>query len=147
MFDVLTKVRHELLTATPVVARRAISYVLATLCVTGSATRSVVSTAQSRDPDAKEWIELFNGRNLDGWIPKIAKYEVGNNFANTFRVVDGMLVARYDGYDGDQWVLSEALVLGDSIVRHIVNHDTVLTYTRPQQMPGVVTGFDPKQLV
>ena len=104
---------------------------LATLCVTGSATRSVVSTAQSRDPDAKEWIELFNGRNLDGWIPKIAKYEVGNNFANTFRVVDGMLGARYDGYDGDQWVLSEALVLGDSIVRHIVNHDTVLTYCAP----------------
>ena len=24
-------------------------------------------------------------------------------------------------YDGDQWVLSETLVLGDSIVKHIIN--------------------------
>jgi hypothetical protein len=50
-------------------------------------------------------------------------------------------------YDGDQWVLSETLVLGDSIVKHIINHDTVLVYTHPRQAGGVVTGFDPKQLV
>ena len=210
------------------------------------------------DPDRKEWIDLFNGRNLDGWTAKFAKHEVGDNYANTFRVVDGTIQARYDGYggnydnqfghlyydkpysyylvsleyrfvgelyagapnytlrnsgimihsqdprtmprdqnfpisvenqylgglgngrprttgnmcspgtmidfngkpdnrhcinstsrtyDGDQWVLSETLVLGDSIVKHIINHDTVLVYTRPRQAPGVVTGFDPKQLV
>jgi hypothetical protein len=50
-------------------------------------------------------------------------------------------------YDGDQWVLSETLVLGDSIVKHIINHDTVLVYTHPRQAGGVVTGFDPRQLV
>jgi hypothetical protein len=50
-------------------------------------------------------------------------------------------------YDGDQWVLAETLVLGDSIVKHIVNHDTVLVYTRPRQAAGVVFGHDPKQLV
>ena len=46
-----------------------------------------------------EWTPLFNGRNLDGWIPKIAKHDVGENYANTFRVVDGILQVRYDGYD------------------------------------------------
>jgi hypothetical protein len=44
-------------------------------------------------------------------------------------------------------VLAETLVLGDSIVKHIINHDTVLVYTRPRQARGVVTGHDPAQLV
>ena len=38
-------------------------------------------------------------------------------------------------YDGDQWVRVEALVLGDSIIKHIANGDTVLTY-RKQEMGG-----------
>lgn len=45
-----------------------------------------------------EWIRLFNGRDLEGWIVKIAKHEVGENFANTFRVEDGSLKAVYDHY-------------------------------------------------
>ena len=49
-------------------------------------------------------------------------------------------------YDGDQWVRAEALVLGDSVVKHIINGDTVLTYTKPQHARGVVAGFDPAQL-
>ena len=225
--------------------------------VVGCAAGSTRSASAGRDVDAREWIELFNGRNLDGWTAKIAKHEVGENFANTFRVADGVIQARYDGYggnynaqfghlyydkpysyylvsteyrflgdlypgapsytlrnsgimihsqdprtmprdqnfpisvenqllgglsdgrkrttgnmcspgtmvdfngkpdtrhcinstsqtyDGDQWVLSETLVLGDSIVKHIINHDTVLVYTHPRQAAGVVTGFDPKQL-
>lgn len=35
-------------------------------------------------------------------------------------------------YNGDQWVRVEALVLGDSIIHHIVEGDTVLTYQKPQ---------------
>ena len=35
-------------------------------------------------------------------------------------------------YDGDQWIQAEAIVLGDSLVHHIINGDTVLTYERPQ---------------
>jgi hypothetical protein len=46
-----------------------------------------------------EWISLFNGKNLDGWTVKIAGHEVNKNFAQTFRVEDGLLKARYDGYD------------------------------------------------
>ncbi|MDX1908730.1 MAG: DUF1080 domain-containing protein [Bacteroidia bacterium] len=45
-------------------------------------------------------------------------------------------------YRGDQWVRVEVLVLGDSLIRHIVNGDTVLTYSKPQIGGGVVSGFD-----
>ncbi|MEM7655244.1 MAG: DUF1080 domain-containing protein [Bacteroidota bacterium] len=34
-------------------------------------------------------------------------------------------------YHGDQWVSVEAVVLGDSIVHHIMEGDTVLTYEKP----------------
>lgn len=45
-------------------------------------------------------------------------------------------------YDGDQWVTAEAIVLGDSLITHIVNGDTVLQYSKPQMGGGVVTNFD-----
>jgi hypothetical protein len=35
-------------------------------------------------------------------------------------------------YHGDQWVRAEVLVLGDSIIKHIVQGDTVLIYGKPQ---------------
>jgi hypothetical protein len=35
------------------------------------------------------------------------------------------------------------MVLGDSIIKHIVNGDTVLTYTKPQIGGGVVNNYDP----
>jgi hypothetical protein len=35
-------------------------------------------------------------------------------------------------YHGDRWVRAEVLVLGDSLVKHIVEGDTVLTYSKPQ---------------
>ena len=46
-------------------------------------------------------------------------------------------------YDGDQWVRVEALVLGDSVVIHIVNGDTVMTYTRPQMGGGAANDLVP----
>lgn len=51
------------------------------------------------EPVQEEWVELFNGKDLTGWIPKIHHHETGDNFANTFRVVDGMIEVNYDGYD------------------------------------------------
>jgi len=55
--------------------------------------------AQNSDPAHEDWLVLFNGRNLDGWTPKITGHELGDNFANTFRVENGLLQVRYDGYD------------------------------------------------
>lgn len=46
-----------------------------------------------------EWVSLFNGKDLDGWTPKIRGYEFGENYANTFRVEDGAIKVSYDGYD------------------------------------------------
>ena len=48
-----------------------------------------------------------------------------------------------DTYDGDQWVRVEAIVLGDSLIVHLVNGDTVLQYSNPQIGGGVVNGYDP----
>jgi len=43
-----------------------------------------------------DWQPLFNGRNLDGWVPKVRYAKVGENPADTFRVVDGLLSVVYD---------------------------------------------------
>jgi hypothetical protein len=50
------------------------------------------------DPNKEEWVALFDGKSLEGWTAKIAGYETGENFANTFRVENGVLAVRYDGY-------------------------------------------------
>ena len=200
----------------------------------------------------EEWIQLFNGRDLTGWTPKITHYQLGNNFANTFRVEDGLLKVRYDQwqtfsgefghifykdpfsyyllaaeyrfvgeqvagapgwanrnngvmlhsphprtmlkdqdfpislevqllgglgsgprttanlctpgsnvvyqgklhtahctnstsktYDGDQWVRVEILVHGDELVRHSIDGQTVLEYSKPQIGGGNVNPVDP----
>jgi hypothetical protein len=216
------------------------------------ATLSAGSAGAQAAPRA-DWIQLFNGRDLTNWIPKIAKHDVGENFGNTFRVENGVIRAAYDKYekfdmqfghlfykepfsfyhlvveyrvtgtwvpdtpdwayrnsgvmlhaqnpatmprnqdfpisvefqflsgfgdgkarttgnmcspgtevviggrqarahcvnstsktfDGDQWVRAEAIVLGDSLMKFIINGDTVLTLTKPSIGGGVVNGFDP----
>lgn len=201
----------------------------------------------------KGWINLFNGKDLKDWNIKIAKHEYKENFANTFRVKNGVMKVSYDGYNefdkqyghifykkpfsayllkvtyrfvgdqakggegwatrnsgamlhcqdpatmlkdqdfpisieaqilggdgeherhtsnvctpgtlinyngklftghcldsksktyaGDQWVTAEFLVLGDSVVKHIIAGEVVLEYTKPQIGGGSVSNFDPK---
>lgn len=203
----------------------------------------------------KGWIRLFNGKDINDWFVKIQHHEVGENFANTFRVEDGILKFRYDQYDhfneqfghlyykkpmshyhlkfqyrfvdkwrtdapsytilnsgvmyhsqdprtmpkeqdwpisiemqllgglddgkprptgnmcspgthieyegkldtrhcinsssktytGEQWVNAELIVLGDSLITHIINGDTVMRYSHPQIGGEVVNRFDPAQ--
>jgi len=50
------------------------------------------------DPNRKDWIQAFNGKNLDGWIMKITGFPLGENYGNTFRVENGLLKAAYDQY-------------------------------------------------
>ena len=47
---------------------------------------------------AAEWIQLFNGKDLTGWTPKIRYHDLGDNFGDTFRVEDGLLKVSYDQY-------------------------------------------------
>ncbi|MFZ5494815.1 MAG: 3-keto-disaccharide hydrolase [Verrucomicrobiota bacterium] len=52
-----------------------------------------------RLPAAEDgWISLFNGKDLTGWTPKFAKHPLGENYADTFRVEDGVLKVSYDNY-------------------------------------------------
>ena len=63
--------------------------------------------------------------------------------------IDGQLEKRHcinsksETYHGDQWVTAEVLVLGNQLIKHIVNGDTVFTYQKPQIGGSVVNGFDP----
>jgi hypothetical protein len=207
--------------------------------------------------DPKDWLQLFNGKDLTGWTPKFTHHDLGENFNDTFRVEDGLLKVRYDKwstftdefghlfykdpfsyyllaaeyrfvgeqvktartdlswairnnglmilspdpktmlkdqdfpisievqllgglgdgkprstanlctpgtnvvmngtlrtahctnstsktYDGDQWVRVEVLVHSDELVRHIVEGQTVLEYSKPQIGGGQASPTDPK---
>jgi len=206
-----------------------------------------------RNADKNKWQTLFNGKDIDDWVPKINHHEVGENYGNTFRVEDSIIKVRYNLYDkfnkqfghlyykqpfsyyhlvfeyrivgewrkdapgytiknsgvmfhsqdpktmlkdqdwpisiefqllgglGDgvarptgnmcspgtnvvfqdhidprhcipstsktyndeQWVKGEIIVLGDSLITHIINGDTVLQYSKPQIGGGVVTNYNP----
>jgi hypothetical protein len=233
----------------------ALAPLLALLLASGCAALGARSAAP-RDPNARAWIQLWNGRDLRDWKIKFTHHELNENYNNTFRVEDGLLKVRYDRwtgwngefghifykqpfsyylvaaeyrfvggqvtgapaslawakrnngimiqgqspesmgkdqdfpisievqllgglsdgkerstanlctpgtnvvmggklitahctnstsktYDGDQWVRVEALVLGDSVVKHIVNGDTVLTYNKPQMGGGSANNLLP----
>lgn len=47
----------------------------------------------------QEWQSLFNGKNLDDWIVKIHHHDTGDNYANTFRVQDGVIQVNYGNYE------------------------------------------------
>lgn len=55
-------------------------------------------TLKSAAPEGR-WIQLFNGRDLDGWTPKFVSRPVGENLLDTFRVENGVLKVSYDRYD------------------------------------------------
>lgn len=48
-------------------------------------------------------------------------------------------------YHGDQWVTAEFLVLGDSVIKHILDKQVVLEYQKPQIGGGNVDKYDPAQ--
>lgn len=59
-----------------------------------------IEKKETQSDDQKEkWISLFNGKDIDGWTPKFNKYELGNNFNNTFQVKDGAIQVNYDNYE------------------------------------------------
>ncbi|MEO7190030.1 MAG: DUF1080 domain-containing protein [Vicinamibacterales bacterium] len=240
--------------ARPLAARlRVWGILLFTVLVAASRPAAQGPAAPARDPNRKDWLQLFNGRDLNDWIPKFAKHDMGENFRNTFRVDGGMLTVRYDQwpqfdgefghlfykdpfsfyiiaaeyrfvgeqvkggpawairnnglmlqsphprtmvrdqdfpisievqllgglsdgkprttanvctpgtnivlngqlhtahctnstsktYDGDQWVRVEVLVQGDTLMRHLVEGQNVLEYSKPQMGGGAVAPVDP----
>ena len=53
----------------------------------------------ANDPAREQWLRLFNGKNLNGWTPKIRGYAAGDNFGKTFRVEKGVMKVNYEAYD------------------------------------------------
>ncbi len=59
---------------------------------------SVLTFVAASAADEQKWVPLFNGKDLSGWTIKIANRPLGENFADTFRVEDGIIKVSYDGY-------------------------------------------------
>ena len=57
------------------------------------------SRKSAMSAEGENWIQLFNGKDLDDWQIKFTGYELGNNLNNTFRVENGLLRVRYNEWD------------------------------------------------
>jgi hypothetical protein len=47
-------------------------------------------------------------------------------------------------YDGLQWATAEAIVLGDSLIQHIMEGEVVMEYTKPTIGGGMVVNYLPE---
>ncbi|MHC4521442.1 MAG: 3-keto-disaccharide hydrolase, partial [Planctomycetota bacterium] len=92
--------RAKLSTDTSAQAMASSRTIQATVCIALLGVLWAVGWAlATENADEDRWISLFNGKNLDGWTPKITGYELGENYGNTFRVENGVLKVAYDQYD------------------------------------------------
>ena len=67
----------------------------------------------------------------------------GTDIVYEGKVYDGhCLNSSSKTYDKNEWVRAELIVLGDSLITHIINGDTVLQYSKPTMGGGVVNGYD-----
>jgi len=58
---------------------------------------TAIAQTQS-DRGADNWIALFNGQDLAGWIPKFTGHQLGVNYLDTFRVENGLFTVSYDNW-------------------------------------------------
>ncbi|TDK41887.1 3-keto-disaccharide hydrolase [Algoriphagus formosus] len=66
----------------------------------------IIFSCQKAEQEVEiKWQELFNGKDIQDWQIKIRNHPLNENYANTFRVEDGNLSVRYDGYEdfGNQY--------------------------------------------
>jgi len=80
------------------------------------------------DPNQKEWLQLFNSRDINDWSIKFAHHDLGENVNDMFRVENGLLH-------------------GDELVRHMIDGRTVLEYAKPQIGGGSASPTDPTMKV
>lgn len=72
---------------------RMLRRVAATFFVIANAALVVAQNAPAQN---QKWVQLFNGKNLDGWVPKFSGFDLGVNYNDTFRVENGVLKVSYD---------------------------------------------------
>ncbi len=73
--------------------------IVTALCTFSICLGCVAVATADEGTKSEKWIQLFNGKNLDGWIPKIRYHDAGENFGNTFCVEDGLLKVGYQSYE------------------------------------------------
>ena len=66
--------------------------------VLGAVSALTLSAVAAEPAVPAGWISLFNGHDLTGWTVKVAKHPMGDNYADTFRVEDGVIKVAYDKY-------------------------------------------------
>ncbi len=57
-------------------------------------------------------------------------------------ITDHCISSLSDYFYDDEWVTAELVVYGDSLIHHLVNGDTVLTYSKPQIGGELPEGYD-----
>lgn len=74
-------------------------YVALAVLAFQSPTPTAKAQKAQNDPDKKDWVQLFNGKDLKDWKVKIRGYALGDNYGNTFRVENGVMKVGYEKYD------------------------------------------------
>jgi len=49
-------------------------------------------------PNDSDWVQLFNGKDLNDWDIKFAKHDLNENFNNTVKVADSVMSIDYSGW-------------------------------------------------
>jgi hypothetical protein len=81
-------------------AARLVAAAVGALCTTQLLAAEPGQQPATQQTVPAPWLQLFNGKDLAGWTPKIKGYDLGVNYADTFRVENGVLKVSYDKYDG-----------------------------------------------
>ncbi|MEO7425056.1 MAG: DUF1080 domain-containing protein, partial [Fibrobacteria bacterium] len=58
----------------------------------------LAASAISAGPNDTDWISLFNRVDLKDWDIKFAGHQLNDNYKNTFKLQDSMMVVDYSGY-------------------------------------------------
>lgn len=68
------------------------------LCLLTAILCTFAQDKKAAEPETEEWIQLFNGKDLSGWTPKIRYEAFGEDKRETFRAVDGVIQVNYENY-------------------------------------------------
>lgn len=105
--------------------------------------QSAASMRKDQDFPISLEMQLLGGNGKDPRTTANLCTPGTNVVMNGKLITDHCISSTSKTYAGEQWVRAEALVLGDSIIKHIAGGDTVLTYTKPQIGAGSVSNYDP----
>jgi len=118
----------------------------------GWATRNSGAMLHSQDPGTMMLnqdfpisieVQLLGGNRKDERTTANLCTPGTNVIMNGKLITDHCISSRSKTYHGDQWVRVEVLVLGDSLMKHIIDKETVLEYEKPQVGNGKVSNYDP----